>query len=178
MILDDATLASRAEAIRWILLDVDGVLTDGLLRYAAGGDELVSFHIQDGLALELAREAGLGVGLLSGRDNPAVARRARELDLDTVMLGEDDKGLTFRDFLDEHDLDASEIAYMGDDLTDLPMLARCGLGFAPADAAPEVRERAHHVVERRGGRGAAREMIELLLRARGDWDGLVARFEE
>lgn len=169
-------LARRARGLRALLTDVDGVLTDGLLRYGASGEEIKAFSVRDGLALKLAREAGLVVGLLSARSHEALIRRADELGLDEVMLGRGDKGHAFNRFLAERGLGASEVAFVGDDLPDLPVLARCGLSFCPSDAAREVQAHCDVVVEKPGGRGAVREAVEMLLNARGQWRDLLANF--
>lgn len=169
-------IAERARSIEWILLDVDGVLTDGRLVYGAEGEQWKVFDVRDGLGMKLAQRAGLKVGILSGRVSAALERRAQGLELDALMMDREKKGEAFAEFLAAHGTTAERVAYMGDDLVDLPVLRRCGLAFAPADAVAEVRERAHRVLESRGGRGAVREMCELILRARGDWDGLVAPY--
>lgn len=167
------TFESRARDLEWILLDVDGVLTDGRLHYGPRGEELKVFHVRDGLALKLAQKAGIRVGLLSARRTEAVLHRATELGLDEVLLGQSDKDLAFRSFLEKHGTQASKVAYVGDDLPDLAVLRLCGLSFAPRDAAPEVLEVVDHVLEREGGQGAVREMVESLLKARGEWNRLV-----
>lgn len=166
-------LRLRAASIRWILADVDGVLTDGRLRYTAGGETVKVFHVRDGLAIKLAQRAGLKVGVLSARGGPALEARAGELGLDAVITRREDKRKAFREFLDQYGVRSKRVAYVGDDLVDLPILTRCGLSFAPADAAPEVLERVDHRLAAAGGAGAVREMVEWILRARGDWDGLV-----
>ncbi len=158
----------RAAALTWLLCDVDGVLTDGRLWYGAG-EPLVAFDLKDGLGLKLAQRAGLRVGVLSGRASPAVAHRAAELGLDAVLLGRLDKGAALAGLLAAEGVAAAAVAYVGDDLLDLPVLERCGLALAPADACPEVRAAAHLLLERRGGRGAVREAVERLLGARGRW---------
>ena len=162
-------LRARALGVSWLLLDVDGVLTDGRLYYGLEGEELKAFHVRDGLGLRLAQKAGLSVGLLSGRTSKAVERRARELDLEIVGLGSGDKGVSLTEFLAELGLEHSQVAYAGDDLPDLPVMRRVALSFAPADAAAEVRAVADVVAERAGGNGAVREIVELLLRARDQW---------
>ena len=172
--LDDAGLAQRAAGLEWLLLDVDGVFTDGRLYYTAEGEHLKRFHVRDGFAVALARRAGLRMALLSGRSSAALRRRAEELGLDAVLLGRDDKLPAFESLLAEHHLAAAQVAYVGDDLMDLPVLARAGLSFAPADAAPEVRRRVHRVLGCAGGTGAVREMVETVLKARGDWRRVVA----
>lgn len=163
----------RVSALEWLLTDVDGVLTDGRLYYGAEGEAWKSFHVRDGLGLKLAQRAGLKVGLLSARGGAAVEARAAELGLDAVITRREDKGRAFREFLDEHRVQARRVAYAGDDLVDLPILLACGVSFAPADAAPEVRERVDHTLTARAGQGAVREMVEWILRARGDWERVV-----
>jgi 3-deoxy-D-manno-octulosonate 8-phosphate phosphatase (KDO 8-P phosphatase) len=171
--LDEATFARRARDLAWVVCDVDGVLTDGRLYYGASGEELKTFHIRDGLALKLARDGGLKVGLLSARRSEALTARARDLGLDRIVMGRQDKSLAFDEFLASESIRQEEVAYIGDDLQDLPVLRRCGLAFAPADAAVEVRQEVHRVLVANGGEGAVREMVELLLKGRGDWDRLV-----
>lgn len=175
-------LVRRCEHLRWLICDVDGVLTDGrLLFFDLPGDgpaaaPAQAFDIKDGLALKLAQGAGLKVGLLSGRTSPAAARRARDLGLDLTWLGRAEKGPAFAELLASRGLTADEVAYIGDDLPDLPVLRQAGVAAAPADAAPEVQATAHIVLARPGGRGAVRELVELLLGARGAWDDIVDRF--
>jgi len=174
MRLDDRELARRAAGLEWLLLDVDGVLTDGALLYSADGEAMKAFHVRDGLGLKLAQRAGLGVGLLSGRDSAPLRRRAEELGLDAVILGRDDKEAAFDGFLAARGTRAEHVAYAGDDLLDLPVLRRAGLAFAPADAVAEVRRGADRVLRAAGGHGAVRELVEILLRARGQWRELTA----
>lgn len=166
-------LRLRASALEWVVSDVDGVLTDGRLFYGPDGEAWKTFNVRDGLALKLAQRAGLKVGVISARGGPALERRTAELGIDAVITRREDKGTAFREFLAAHGTRAEKVAYVGDDLVDLPILLRCGLSFAPADAAPEVRDRVDHTLRCDGGRGAVREMIEWILRARGDWDRLV-----
>ncbi|MDH3746271.1 MAG: HAD hydrolase family protein [Acidobacteriota bacterium] len=168
--------ARRAAEIEWLLLDVDGVLTDGSLYYGPRGPSLLRFNVRDGLGIRLAQRAGLKVGVLSGRESRALERRADELDLEPVLSGSLDKAGDFETFLDRQSLRARQVAFVGDDLNDLVVLGRCGLSFAPADAAPEVRAVVQAVLETPGGYGAVRELIERLLRARGEWDRALAPF--
>lgn len=171
-----ADLRLRAAALEWILTDVDGVLTDGRLVYGPEGEAWKTFDVRDGLGLKLAQRAGLKVGVLSARGGPALERRAGELGLDAVVIRREDKRQAFRELLDERRVRARQVAYAGDDLVDLPILLACGLSFAPADAVAEVRERVDHTLSRRGGRGAVREMVEWILRARGDWERVIAPY--
>ena len=165
----------RARALRWLLTDVDGVLTDGRMLYGPDGEAFKIFHVRDGLGLKLARHDGLKVGLLSARQHSAVEVRTRELSLDRVMLGEKDKLACFHKFLEEEDVRAEAVAYIGDDLPDLGVLSAVGLALCPADAALEVRQACHHTLNLRGGHGAVREAVELLLRARGSWERLATQ---
>jgi YrbI family 3-deoxy-D-manno-octulosonate 8-phosphate phosphatase len=175
-ILTDQELARRAAELEWLLCDVDGVLTDGGLYYDRKGPAMLRFHVRDGLGLKLAQRAGLRVGVFSGRASGALERRVSELKLDASMVGVEDKPAEFASFLERHNTVARRVAFIGDDLPDLMVLARCGLSFAPADAAPEVRTVVHRVMAARGGQGAVREAVEILLRARGDWDQLFSAF--
>jgi 3-deoxy-D-manno-octulosonate 8-phosphate phosphatase (KDO 8-P phosphatase) len=167
------TVHSRARAIRLILLDVDGVLTDGTVLVHGDGTESKSFHIRDGAGIVLAQQAGIGVGLLSARSSTATTQRASQLGIRIVSQGLSSKVSEFSRLIAEHGFDEDAVAYMGDDLLDLPVLARAGLAGAPADAAPEVRSSAHWISPSAGGRGAVREFIEMILRAQDRWDTLV-----
>ncbi len=159
-------LDDRAARVRLLLCDVDGVLTDGGLYYLAEGEPAIRFHVQDGYGLVLARRAGLLVGIVSGRDLPQVRRRAEELRLDEIHLGVRDKGPVVEEILSRRGLAPEEACFVGDDLLDLPALARVGLPVAVADAVPEVRAAALLVTARRGGAGAVREVVDRLLAAR------------
>jgi 3-deoxy-D-manno-octulosonate 8-phosphate phosphatase (KDO 8-P phosphatase) len=167
------TVESRARAIRLILLDVDGVLTDGTILIHGDGTESKSFHIRDGAAIVLAQQAGIGVGLLSARSSAATTQRATQLGIRIISQGVASKTSEFGRLVAELGFAEEAVAYMGDDLLDLPVLGRSGLAGAPADAAPEVRDRAHWVSRSAGGRGAVREFIEMILRAQDRWDTLV-----
>jgi 3-deoxy-D-manno-octulosonate 8-phosphate phosphatase (KDO 8-P phosphatase) len=172
--LKDMALAARCRALRLVLSDVDGVMTDGTVLFLPGGGEAKSFHVRDGLGVVLARRAGLRVGILSGRTAEVVARRAEELGLSPVRQGVADKGAELRAILAEEGLAAHEVAFIGDDVNDLPVVREVGLSAAPADAPLEVRAEAFMVTDARGGEGCLREFLEAILRARGDWDSLVA----
>jgi len=159
-------LASVALRLRFLLFDVDGVLTDGRLFYLEEG-VAVAFNVKDGVAVGRAREAGLGVGFLSARGSSAVARRAADLGVDEVVLGCGDKLAAFGQILERQGLDPSEVAYVGDDLVDLPVLRRVGLSAAPADAAAEVRANVDLVLNAPGGGGVARELVDRIVEALG-----------
>ena len=174
--LADDALAARARAIDWLLFDVDGVLTDGGLTYGADGESSKVFDVRDGLGFKLAQRAGLKIALLTGREGRALEARAQELGVDALVMNRVDKRTAFRELLAARRTTAERVAALGDDLVDLPVLLACGLSFAPADAMPDVLSRVHRVLARPGGRSAAREMIEVVLRARGAWDALLAPF--
>lgn len=174
--MDGELFARRARGLEWLLFDVDGVLTDGKLVYTRFGEEVKVFNVRDGLALKMAQKAGLRVGILSGRKSKPLEVRMAELGLDLLITASRDKRKDFAAFLDEQGTQAGQVAYMGDDLPDLPVLGLCGLAFAPADAAEEVRGVVHRVLPQNGGQGVVREMVEQILKARGDWQELVAGF--
>ena len=176
MLLDDDNLGERARGLEWLLFDVDGVFTDGRLIYGPEGERYKAFDVRDGLGVKLAQKAGLKVGILSGRISEALRYRAGELGIDALVMDRSDKKPAFDELLASRKITPDRIAYIGDDLLDLPVLLRCGLSFAPADAVAEVRERVHKVLLRPGGRGAVREMCEFVLRARGEWDHLIAPY--
>lgn len=158
--------------IRMLACDVDGVLTDGTITYGSGNLELKSFNIKDGLAIKLAVWSGLPVYWLTGRSSDAVVRRAAELDVQLVQ-GATDKDAGLRQLARDTGIDLAEIAYIGDDLNDLPALRLAGLPIAVADAAPEVIAAAAWVTRVPGGRGAVREAIEAILEGQGRWENAI-----
>jgi len=160
---------SRASRIRLLVLDVDGVLTDGMLVYGASGEETKRFHVRDGLAMQVARRAGVEVAVVSGRASAAVTRRMSELGIVEVHQGVADKESLLRGLLARLGVKPAETAVMGDDLLDLPVMRIAGLAMAPADAVPEVRRAAGWVARSEGGHGAVREAVEFLLRSRKAW---------
>jgi 3-deoxy-D-manno-octulosonate 8-phosphate phosphatase (KDO 8-P phosphatase) len=166
----------RFARIELLLLDVDGVLTDGRITYTDRGEEIKSFHARDGSGLKLWRQAGKRVAILSGRTSPAVTRRAGELGIDLVIQGADEKLVAFRRILVETGLRPDQVCAVGDDLPDLPVLLACGFAVAVADAVPEVKWAADFVTTLPGGRGAVREAIEWLMRCQGTWEPAVAAF--
>jgi 3-deoxy-D-manno-octulosonate 8-phosphate phosphatase (KDO 8-P phosphatase) len=172
--LKDRALAERCRNLRLLLSDVDGVLTDGSVLLLPGGGEAKGFHVRDGLGIVLARRAGLRVGLVSGRRSEVVAHRAAELGIEIVRQGISDKLAALREILDAEGLTGAQAAYIGDDVNDLPVMSEVGLSAAPKDAPLEVRAQAFMVTDAAGGRGCLREFVEAILRARGEWDGLVA----
>jgi 3-deoxy-D-manno-octulosonate 8-phosphate phosphatase (KDO 8-P phosphatase) len=167
----------RAKRIRLLLLDVDGVLTDGRIIYGNAGLEVLAFHVRDGFALKAAQGAGITVGLVSGRKSEAVLRRAEELHLAEVHIGVGDKLGVYQQLLMRYRLKDSEIAYMGDDLPDLPLLQQVGLAISVPDAPAEVRRNAHLVTSLPGGKGAVREAVEWILKSQGAWGQVSADFQ-
>ncbi|MGH9487102.1 MAG: KdsC family phosphatase [Terriglobales bacterium] len=167
---------ARARAIKLILFDVDGVLTDGVIWYvpsggsAAGLVEVKGFSAHDGIGIALARRAGLKTGVITKRRSASLALRARDLRMDYVRQGVDRKAEALREVLEDCGCSPAETCCMGDDLVDLPMLCAAGLAAAPANARAEVCAAAHFVAPHAGGQGAARDVIEFILRAQGKWE--------
>jgi len=168
----------RAAKIKLILFDVDGVLTDGKILLHADGTESKQFDIKDGTGMVWAQRAGLTVGLLSARTSAATGQRAAQLGITLVHQGVANKLESYEQIVDSLLMDDEQVAYMGDDVLDLPVLGRVGLATAPADAVEEVRNRVHWVSAANGGHGAARDLIEVILRAQDRWDALLAEYME
>ena len=165
-----------AKEIRLLLLDVDGVLTDGSIVYGNSGTELKAFNIKDGFGIRLLREAGVEVGIITARRSEAVERRAQDLKLAHLYQGVGNKIEAFAEILAAQKLAPQQVAYMGDDWLDLPLLSRVGLAVTVADAVAEVKAVAHYVTRQAGGRGAVRELCELIIEARGRREELLARY--
>ena len=159
--------------IRYLILDVDGTLTDGGVYYDATGNELKKFAIKDGAGLLLARAAGIRTVICTGRESAAVRRRAADLKITDVYQNVSDKAAFLRDFMQQNGCDAQQVAYCGDDLNDLAAMALCGFVACPADAAPEVRAAADYVCPQAGGAGAVRGAVEAILRQDGRWQAAV-----
>jgi 3-deoxy-D-manno-octulosonate 8-phosphate phosphatase (KDO 8-P phosphatase) len=172
--LNDTRLAERCRALKLILTDVDGVMTDGTFLLLPDGTEARSFHVRDGLGIVLAQRAGLRTGLVTGKSSASVERRAAELRMDVVRQGVADKLSCLRQILKSEGLTMDEVAFIGDDLNDLPVIQEVGLSATPADAPFELRSAAFMVTDAPGGRGCLREFIEAILRARGEWEALLA----
>ena len=168
----------RARQIKLLALDVDGVLTDGTLVFGREGDAFKLFHARDGMGVSLLRRMGVAVALVTGRYSDMVRMRAEELKLDAVCQGRQDKGTAIHELMAQFQLNAEQIAYIGDDLIDLPALTQVGLACAVSDAVPEVKERVHFVTGAPGGRGAVREVAELILKAQGKWDLIIENYLE
>ncbi|HYM26132.1 MAG TPA: HAD hydrolase family protein [Vicinamibacterales bacterium] len=170
------TATAKAAQVSLLLFDVDGVLTDGKILVHGDGTESKRFDIRDGTALVWARRAGLTVGLLSARSSAATDQRASQLGITLVRQGVASKLDTYSEILRDLQLTDERVAYMGDDVLDLPVLLRTGLSAAPADAMEDVRSRVDWVSGRNGGDGAARELVELILRARGSWTAILDEY--
>jgi 3-deoxy-D-manno-octulosonate 8-phosphate phosphatase (KDO 8-P phosphatase) len=158
---------ARLGRIKLLLLDVDGVLTDGGVYYSSGGEELKKFNIQDGLGIVKLQRSGIRVGLITGRVSPIVERRAAELGITEVHQNLDDKAMVFEEICGRLGVREEEVAYIGDDEPDLPVLIRVGFSAAPKDAVPTVVNSVHYVCRRAGGHGAVREVIDLILAHQG-----------
>jgi 3-deoxy-D-manno-octulosonate 8-phosphate phosphatase (KDO 8-P phosphatase) len=162
--------------IKLLVFDVDGVLTDGRLYYGPEGDELKAFSARDGAGLKYLMRAGLQCGILSGRDSTALQRRCEDLGITHVITGAKFKEPELLKLLESLKLSPTEAGYVGDDLMDLPPMRLAGWSACPADAVEEVRAAADYVASARGGRGAAREVVEHLLKAQGKWDSIMERY--
>ena len=169
------TLAERCARIDLLVLDVDGVLTDGGIIYGDSGVELKQFHVRDGSGLKIWQFVGKRSALITGRRSKLVEVRAAELGIDPVIQGAPEKLPAYRELLLASGWRPEQVCYVGDDVPDLPVLRHCGLAVAVADACPEVLADAHYVTRAAGGRGAVREVVELILRCQGLWQPLVSQ---
>jgi 3-deoxy-D-manno-octulosonate 8-phosphate phosphatase (KDO 8-P phosphatase) len=157
----------RARRVRLMLFDVDGVLTDGQIWYGPAGAEMKAFHGFDGHGLKMLAKSGVPTGIITGRKSSAVEQRAKELGIQHLHQGVEDKGAKFEEVLRSLGVNAAAAGYMGDDLVDLPVLTRCGFACAPHEAPEEVRNRVHYIPSANAGFGAVREVCEVLMRAQG-----------
>lgn len=162
--------------IRMLVLDADGVLTDGRIFYTDDGSEAKSFHVRDGHGIKLLMRAGIGVAIITGRISRAVEHRARDLGIEHFVQGAKDKKSALLELSRQVNIEPDEMAYMGDDVVDLPAMALCGLSMAPADAAEMVRRKADIVTVARGGNGAVREAIEIVLKRLGLYEKAMERY--
>ena len=171
-----ADLTQRASRISVLVLDVDGALTDGRIIYAEYGDELKAFDVQDGAGLVFWHRMGLKSAIISGRKTRLVRRRARELQVDFVAQGQPMKVAAYEQMLKRLRVSDEQVCAMGDDLMELPLLRRAGFAVAVPHAVEEVKQLCHYVTRRPGGRGAVREVVDLLLKAKGLWDQVMQRY--
>lgn len=179
--LISADIIKRAEKIALILMDVDGVMTDGTLFYLPGPNgeaiEFKGFNSHDGLGLHFCHAAGIKTGVISGRDSFATTERARMLKMTYVYQGHLKKIPSFEEILQDAQLPNEAVAFIGDDFTDVPLFNRVGLACAVANARPEVKEHAHYITAQSGGHGAVREVVEIVLKARGFWPPILKQYE-
>jgi len=169
-------MEGRLKKIRLLLLDVDGVMTDGRIIFDSNGVESKFFNVKDGHGIKMLQRAGIEVGIISGRESKVVANRATELGIERVFQKATDKLSPYLGILADAGLSDDEVAFIGDDLIDIPVLKRVGFAAAPADAVGEVLPFAHFVTRNPGGFGAVREISDMLLKAQGKWEELTARY--
>lgn len=171
-----AGLTERAAAVRLVIFDIDGVLTDGRLYFGDDGQEYKAFNSLDGHGMVMLRDSGVEIGIISGRRSQLVRHRMQALGVQHLYQGQKDKRTAYAELKDKLDLEDHQIAYVGDDVIDLPVMTRVGLAVAVADAHALVREHAHWVTAERGGHGAAREVCDFIMAAQGTLERLLARY--
>ena len=169
-------ITARARRIKLLLMDCDGVLTDGRLWLTSDGDEQKAFHARDGQGISLLHRAGLQTGIITGRTSSAVDRRARDLKMSYVRQYAKDKIKALEEILAEAGVTTDECGYIGDDVGDIPVMRRVGLAVAVSDAVEETKQAAQYITALKGGQGAVREVCDLVLKAQGRWDELMERF--
>ncbi|MDG2018839.1 MAG: HAD-IIIA family hydrolase [Porticoccaceae bacterium] len=172
-----STVLKAANQIKLVLVDVDGVLTDGRLYYGNSGEELKAFDIQDGLGIKLLQRGGINVGIITGRTSTLLKRRAEELGIHPLVQGREDKLTALNELLEQMDITLEEIAFVGDDLPDLAVIRRVGLGITPANGNHVVASQALWQTQKGGGNGAIREVAELILGAQGKLESLLASYQ-
>ena len=172
-----STVIKAAQKIKLILLDVDGVLTDGRLYYGNDGEELKAFDIQDGLGIKLLQKGGIDVGIITGRTSKLLTRRTEELDIELLVQGREDKLTALNEILEDRAINLKEIAFVGDDLPDLAVIRRVGLGITPANGNRIVASQALWQTKKGGGQGAGRGVAELILNAQGKLEALLAPYQ-
>jgi 3-deoxy-D-manno-octulosonate 8-phosphate phosphatase (KDO 8-P phosphatase) len=166
-------LLEIAKNIKFLILDVDGVLTDGSIILDNEGNEFKSFHVRDGHGIKMLLRAGINIAIITGRYSRVVERRAQELGIKDVFQRYHDKRIAYKQLAEKYSLNDKEIAYVGDDIVDIPILKRCGFSVVVADADDKVKAVATMITERRGGRGAVREVCDFILKAKGLWQDIV-----
>jgi len=174
--MSESSVNERAARIKLLLMDCDGVLTDGRIWILEDGEDQKAFHTRDGLGLDIWHRSGLKSGIISGRRSSAVERRARALGMNFIHLGLHNKVKAYEETLSDAGVAADQVAYIGDDLNDVPLMSRSGLAVAVGDGSGEAIAQAHYVTKTRGGSGAVREVIALILKAQGRWSELIAEY--
>ncbi len=174
--MKSAEIIRRAKKIKLLALDVDGVMTDGSIILDNDGNEYKAFYVRDGHGIRMLLEAGITVAIITGRSSKLVVRRAAELGITEVFQKCFDKRLAFKKLLEKYALEDTEVAYVGDDVVDLPIMKQVGLPVAVADAAEEVKRIACMTTNNRGGRGAIREVTDLILKAKGLWKDRLSEY--
>jgi len=174
--MDDTNYIAKAARLSLMGFDVDGVLTDGTLYFTAQGDAMKTFSSLDGHGLKMLQQAGIEVIIISGRASPALELRAQNLGIGGLYMGVEDKRKVMLEILQQRGMDFSAAGYMGDDVVDLPVLRACGFSATVADGHAEVIARVDYVTQKVGGRGAVREVCDLILRAQGKWDMSLAEY--
>lgn len=170
------SVQEKARQIRLLVLDVDGIFSDGRLTFTNNADELKSFDVQDGFGIKCIQDAGIKVAVITGRSSFIVHNRMQSLGISHIIQGREDKGDALRELCEEIGIDLNETAYMGDDWPDLTALGLVGLALTAPNAHEEVRKRVHLVTQARGGRGAVREVCDLLLKAQGKYEETLAHY--
>lgn len=173
----DHELTQRIQGIRLLAMDVDGVLTEGKVIYTEGKNELACFNIKDGMGMTLAKKVGLKIAIITGRTSELVGRRAADLHCSDLFQGIIKKREAFEQLLKKYALIKEQVCYIGDDINDLPVLQEVGLAVAVADAVEEVREKAHYITLARGGCGAVREVIDIILYSQGLYQEAIKAFQ-
>ncbi len=170
------TIKQRAKKIKMLILDIDGVMTDGRIIYDSKGNELKCFNVLDGMGLAVLKQIKMKVALVTAKGSRAVLRRARDIGVTEVWQNAHDKLKPYRQILKKHKLKNEDICFVGDDLVDLSVMKRAGLSVAVANASPEAKRTAHYVTKKEGGKGAVREIIEIILRAQNIWPEIIRKF--
>ena len=174
----DSAVLEKAARVKILVLDVDGVMTDGRIIYSIYGDELKFFDVQDGFGITLLNRVGIKSVIVTAKKSRIVKLRARDMRVAKAYQGHSDKLVPFGKLLRKFRVTPEEVCFIGDDLIDVPVLKRVGFAVSVPNAAPEVKQSAHYVTSKKGGRGAVRELCDLILKAQGKWEAATARYFE
>ncbi len=169
-------LKAKAKKVKLILMDADGVLTEGKIIFFSGGGEAKAFDVKDGVGIKLAQRVGIKTGIITGRSSEAVERRAQELEVDELHQGAREKLKSYEKIIKKHSLQDEEVCFIGDDIIDIPVMKRAGFPVAVADAHEDILPYAIYQTDQGGGQGAVREVIDLIIKAQGKWEQLVKRY--